>query len=93
MCCVRPFGQKIFFSIVQMYEYDVKVSRTRTFVRGQRRTNVRPCGRTLNHELKVHLLTIFTIKLSSSNSQNRVSFKINGICLVYVDQKIGTYIF
>ena len=29
MCCVRPFGQ-IFFSIVQKYEYDVKVSRTRT---------------------------------------------------------------
>ena len=29
-----------FFSIVQKYEYDVKVSRTRTFVRGQRRTKV-----------------------------------------------------
>ena len=36
------------FSIVQKYEYDVKVSRTRTFVRGQRRTKVRPCGRTLS---------------------------------------------
>ena len=35
------------FSIVQKYEYDVKVSRTRTFVRGQRRTKVRPCGRTV----------------------------------------------
>ena len=38
---------KNFFSIVQKYEYDVKVSRTRTFVRGQRHTKVRPCGRTL----------------------------------------------
>ena len=47
MCCVRPFGQKI-FSIVQKYEYDVNVSRTRTFVRGQRRTKVRKCGRTFN---------------------------------------------
>ena len=37
---------KNFFSIVQKYEYDVKVSRTRTFVRGQRRIKVRPCGRT-----------------------------------------------
>ena len=37
---------KKIFSIVQKYEYDVKVSRTRTFVRGQRRTKVRPCGRT-----------------------------------------------
>ena len=36
-----------FFSIVQKYMYDVKVSRTRTFVREQRRTNVRPCGHTL----------------------------------------------
>ena len=39
---------KIFFSIVQKYEYDVKVSRTRTFVRGQRRTKERPSGRPLN---------------------------------------------
>ena len=36
---------KNFFSIVQKYEYDVKLSRTRTFVGGQRRTKVRPCGR------------------------------------------------
>ena len=42
---------KIFFSIVQKYEYDVKVSRTRTFVRGQRRTKVRPCGRTFRSRL------------------------------------------
>ena len=41
---------KKFFSIVQKYEYDVKVSRTRTFVRGQRCTKVRPCGRTFNKE-------------------------------------------
>ena len=45
LCCVRPFGQKKIGS-VQKYEYDVKVSRTRTFVRGQRRTKVRPCGHT-----------------------------------------------
>ena len=41
---------KNFFSIVQKYEYDVKVSRIRTFVRGQRRTKVRLCGRTLSPE-------------------------------------------
>ena len=29
MCCVRQFGQKK-ISIVQKYEYDVKVSRTRS---------------------------------------------------------------
>ena len=50
MRCVRPFGQ-IFFSIVQKNEYDVKVSRTRTFERGQCRTKVRPCGRTLSDAL------------------------------------------
>ena len=40
---------KKFFGIVQKYEYDVKVSRTRTFVRGQRRTKVRPCGHTFRN--------------------------------------------
>ena len=45
---------KIFLASYKKYEYDVKVSRTRTFVRGQRRTKVRPCGRTLPHkELKI----------------------------------------
>ena len=47
------------FSIVQKYEYDVKVSRTRTFVRGQRRTKVRPCGRTLSYGAPFILLSSF----------------------------------
>ena len=47
LCAVYDRLDKKIFSIVQKYEYDVKVSRTRTFVRGQRRTKVRPCGRTL----------------------------------------------
>ena len=36
-----------FLESYKKYEYDVKVCRARTFVRGQRRTKVRPCGRTL----------------------------------------------
>ena len=47
---------KKIFSIVQKYEYDVKVSRTRTFVRGQRRTKVRPCGRILSRKLGMRYL-------------------------------------
>ena len=39
---------KIFLESYKKYEYDVKVCRARTFVRGQRRTKVRPCGRTLS---------------------------------------------
>ena len=47
MLCSNVYDRldKFFFSIVQKYEYDVKESRTRTFVRGQRRTKVRPSGR------------------------------------------------
>ena len=45
--CTTVWTKKILESY-KKYEYDVKVSRTRTFVRGQRRSKVRPCGRTLN---------------------------------------------
>ena len=46
-----------FLASYKKYEYDVKVSRTRTFVRGQRRTKVRPCGRTLSEmEINNYLL-------------------------------------
>ena len=50
---------KIFFTIVQKYDYDVKVSRTRTFVRGQRRTKVRPCGRTLTQNMRSYRHSFF----------------------------------
>ena len=51
MSCVRPFGQKN-FGIIQKYEFDLKISRTRTFVRGQRRTKVRPCGHTFTQNMR-----------------------------------------
>ena len=43
---------KKFFGVIQKYEFDLKVSRTRTFVREQRRTKVRPCGHTLTRVKK-----------------------------------------
>ena len=62
---------KIFLASYKKYEYDVKVSRTRTFVRGQRRTKVRPCGRTLTED-------IFTILfyLAIMNTHIKVEQKI-----------------
>ena len=43
--CTTICIKKNFFDIVLKYVYDLKICRTRTFVRGQRRTKVRPSER------------------------------------------------
>ena len=45
LCTTICIKKKFFFDIVLKYVYDLKICRTRTFVRGQRRTKVRPSGR------------------------------------------------
>ena len=68
---------KNFFSIVQKYEYDVKVSRTRTFVRGQRRTKVRPCGRTFRGRWFIQkLLEVHFTRIMNTISLKKFAKKI-----------------